>query len=165
MPRCQAGAARGWSGARHRPQRPQQQLPHQQPVAARGALQRQLGAGAVSRAFPSAARSILTEIYLCHACSYHEVEDGNARTGTTAPTRAACSRARSSTCSAGERWGARMHACTQRGGADIVGETQSVMLMNSAPAQKSVGRGRADTADLWWWAGRGGAMCLLILIY
>jgi hypothetical protein len=33
---------------------------------------------AVSRAFPSWDRSILTEIYLCHACSYHhEVEDGN----------------------------------------------------------------------------------------
>jgi hypothetical protein len=26
-------------------------------------------------------RSILTEIYLCHACSYHEIEDGNARAG------------------------------------------------------------------------------------
>jgi hypothetical protein len=26
----------------------------------------------VSRAFPSWNRSILTEIYLCHACSYHE---------------------------------------------------------------------------------------------
>jgi hypothetical protein len=35
----------------------------------------------VSRAFPSWNRSVLTEIYLCHACSYHEVEDGNARTG------------------------------------------------------------------------------------
>jgi hypothetical protein len=32
----------------------------------------------VSRAFPSWNRSILTEIYLCHACSYHEIEDGNA---------------------------------------------------------------------------------------
>jgi glycerol-3-phosphate acyltransferase PlsY len=32
----------------------------------------------VSRAFPSWDRSILTEIYLCHAFSYHEVEDGNA---------------------------------------------------------------------------------------
>jgi hypothetical protein len=36
----------------------------------------------VSRAFPSQNRSILTEIYLCHACSHHEIEDGNARTGT-----------------------------------------------------------------------------------
>jgi hypothetical protein len=35
----------------------------------------------VSRAFPSWKRSILTEIYLCHACSYHETEDGNARAG------------------------------------------------------------------------------------
>jgi hypothetical protein len=37
--------------------------------------------GEVSWAFPSWHRSILTEIYLCHACSYHEVEDGNARLG------------------------------------------------------------------------------------
>eukprot|EP01047_Picozoa_sp_COSAG01_P046042 COSAG01_NODE_4291_length_5167_cov_3.885556_2_plen_188_part_00 len=37
--------------------------------------------GVVSRAFPSWNRSILTEIYLCHACSYHEIGDGNARTG------------------------------------------------------------------------------------
>eukprot|EP01049_Picozoa_sp_SAG25_P003024 SAG25_NODE_165_length_13094_cov_31.386149_12_plen_337_part_00 len=36
---------------------------------------------AVSRAFPSWKRSILTEIYLCHACSYQEIEDGNARAG------------------------------------------------------------------------------------
>jgi hypothetical protein len=36
---------------------------------------------AVSPAFPSWKRSILTEIYLCHACSHHEVEDGNARAG------------------------------------------------------------------------------------
>jgi|EP01049_Picozoa_sp_SAG25_P007752 hypothetical protein len=35
----------------------------------------------VSRVFPSWARSILTEIYLGHACSYHEIEDGNARAG------------------------------------------------------------------------------------
>jgi hypothetical protein len=28
---------------------------------------------AVSRAFPSCTRSILTEIYLCHACSCHEI--------------------------------------------------------------------------------------------
>eukprot|EP01047_Picozoa_sp_COSAG01_P009519 COSAG01_NODE_392_length_17668_cov_5.382264_4_plen_95_part_00 len=30
---------------------------------------------------PSWNRCILTEIYLCHACSDHEIEDGNARTG------------------------------------------------------------------------------------
>ena len=36
---------------------------------------------AVSRAFPSCTRSILTEIYLCHACSCHEIEDANAWTG------------------------------------------------------------------------------------
>jgi hypothetical protein len=35
----------------------------------------------VSRVFPSWNRCILTEIYLCHACSYHEIEDENARTG------------------------------------------------------------------------------------
>ena len=38
-------------------------------------------AAAVSRAFPSWKQSILTEIYLCHACSDHEIEDGNARAG------------------------------------------------------------------------------------
>jgi hypothetical protein len=36
----------------------------------------------VGRAFPSWNRSILTEIYLCDACSDHEmIEDGNARAG------------------------------------------------------------------------------------
>eukprot|EP01047_Picozoa_sp_COSAG01_P065464 COSAG01_NODE_8849_length_2638_cov_1.501772_1_plen_78_part_10 len=35
----------------------------------------------MSRAFPSWKRSILAEIYLCHACSYHEIEVGNARAG------------------------------------------------------------------------------------
>jgi hypothetical protein len=35
----------------------------------------------VSRAFPSWKRSLLTEIYLCHACSDHEIEDGNAWAG------------------------------------------------------------------------------------
>eukprot|EP01047_Picozoa_sp_COSAG01_P077177 COSAG01_NODE_13806_length_1532_cov_5.242149_1_plen_365_part_00 len=39
----------------------------------------------VSWPFPSWNRSILTEIYLCHTCSYHEIEDGNGRAG-----RAAC---------------------------------------------------------------------------
>jgi hypothetical protein len=36
----------------------------------------------VSRPFPSWNRSILTEIYLCHACSHPEVEGGNARVGS-----------------------------------------------------------------------------------
>eukprot|EP01047_Picozoa_sp_COSAG01_P099097 COSAG01_NODE_29175_length_643_cov_1.343750_1_plen_178_part_10 len=36
----------------------------------------------VSRPFPSWNRSILTEIYRCHACSYHEIEDENGRAGT-----------------------------------------------------------------------------------
>jgi hypothetical protein len=40
--------------------------------------------GCVSRAFPSCARSILAEIYLRHACSCQEIEDGNARTGDRA---------------------------------------------------------------------------------
>eukprot|EP01047_Picozoa_sp_COSAG01_P023716 COSAG01_NODE_1443_length_10286_cov_7.093649_17_plen_89_part_00 len=35
-------------------------------------------------AFQSLTRSILTEIYLCHACSCQEIEDGNARAGTWA---------------------------------------------------------------------------------
>jgi hypothetical protein len=34
----------------------------------------------VSRAFPSWNRSILTEFYLCHACSDQEIEDGNMET-------------------------------------------------------------------------------------
>jgi hypothetical protein len=34
-----------------------------------------------SRAFPAGKRSILTEIYLCHACSYHDIEDGSASCG------------------------------------------------------------------------------------
>eukprot|EP01047_Picozoa_sp_COSAG01_P028947 COSAG01_NODE_1965_length_8779_cov_5.132604_13_plen_136_part_00 len=37
----------------------------------------------MSRAFPSWKQSILTEIFLCHACSYHETEDANARAGGT----------------------------------------------------------------------------------
>jgi hypothetical protein len=35
----------------------------------------------VSRAFPSWNRSILTDIYLCQACSDHAIEHGNARIG------------------------------------------------------------------------------------
>jgi hypothetical protein len=37
--------------------------------------------GPVSRAFLSWKRSILTEIHLCHACSYQEIEYENAREG------------------------------------------------------------------------------------
>jgi hypothetical protein len=40
----------------------------------------------VSRAFPSWNRSMLTEICLCHACSCHETEDGNAPTGSVQQT-------------------------------------------------------------------------------
>jgi hypothetical protein len=39
----------------------------------------------VSRAFPSYTRSILAEIYLCHPCSCHKIEDGNARTDWADP--------------------------------------------------------------------------------
>jgi hypothetical protein len=40
------------------------------------------GAHGVSRAFPSWNRSILAEIYLCHACSYQEIlRTEHARTG------------------------------------------------------------------------------------
>eukprot|EP01047_Picozoa_sp_COSAG01_P037344 COSAG01_NODE_2962_length_6786_cov_21.580544_3_plen_153_part_00 len=41
----------------------------------------------VSRPFPSWSRSILTEIYLCHACSCQQIniEGGNARTGGRRP--------------------------------------------------------------------------------
>jgi hypothetical protein len=35
----------------------------------------------VIRAFPSWNRSTLTEIYLCHACSDHEIEGGNGAPG------------------------------------------------------------------------------------
>ena len=31
-------------------------------------------------------RSVLTEIYVCHACSCHEIEDGNARAGVLLAT-------------------------------------------------------------------------------
>jgi hypothetical protein len=39
------------------------------------------GEGLVSWALPSLTRSTLTEIYLWHACCWHGIEDGNARTG------------------------------------------------------------------------------------
>jgi|EP01047_Picozoa_sp_COSAG01_P021296 hypothetical protein len=60
-----------------------------QGVALEGAVSSTLTTGgpcschqtAVSRAFPSWNRSVLTDIYLCHSCSYHEIEAGNARTG------------------------------------------------------------------------------------
>jgi hypothetical protein len=47
----------------------------------------------VSRAFPSWYRCILTEIYLCHACSCHGIEDGHARPGRSSRWR--CRRASS----------------------------------------------------------------------
>jgi hypothetical protein len=43
--------------------------------------------GHVSRAFPSWTRSMLTEIYLCHACSCHKIEDGNGRAGGASESR------------------------------------------------------------------------------
>jgi hypothetical protein len=54
-------------------------------VAAAAAAAAVLRAGTVSPAFPSWNRSILTEIYLCHACSYQSIEDGNAWAGGTSP--------------------------------------------------------------------------------
>jgi hypothetical protein len=47
-------------------------------------LPAQLVTPEASRPFPSRNRSILTEIYLCHACSYHAIEDGNGRPGERA---------------------------------------------------------------------------------
>jgi hypothetical protein len=44
----------------------------------------------VSGPCPSWNRSILTEIYLCHTCSYHEIDDGN---GAGAGQLGACARA------------------------------------------------------------------------
>jgi hypothetical protein len=41
--------------------------------------------GWVRRAFPSCTRSILTGVYLCHACSCQEIEGGNARAGGERP--------------------------------------------------------------------------------
>eukprot|EP01047_Picozoa_sp_COSAG01_P034914 COSAG01_NODE_2646_length_7319_cov_2.926316_2_plen_74_part_00 len=53
------------------------QLDQETPTTTRSGLE-----AIVSRAFiPSWNRSMLTEIYLCQACLYHEVEGGNARTG------------------------------------------------------------------------------------
>jgi hypothetical protein len=40
-----------------------------------------LGYALCAAAFPSCVRSILTEIYLCHACSCHEMLSGNAAAG------------------------------------------------------------------------------------
>jgi hypothetical protein len=39
----------------------------------------------VSRAFSSWNRSIVTGIYLCHACSYHEIDSGNVPAGPAHP--------------------------------------------------------------------------------
>jgi hypothetical protein len=57
----------------------------------------------VSWASPSWDRSILTEIYLCHACSYHEIEDGNARTGWRTSRRCAACRAPCAACTTSSR--------------------------------------------------------------
>jgi hypothetical protein len=42
------------------------------------ASSRAAGSPCLRRAFPSCTRSILTEMYLCHACPCQEIEDGNA---------------------------------------------------------------------------------------
>ena len=44
----------------------------------------------VGQPSPSWNRSILTEIYLCRACSYHEIEDGNGAPGGGAGAGGAC---------------------------------------------------------------------------
>eukprot|EP01047_Picozoa_sp_COSAG01_P003572 COSAG01_NODE_108_length_25947_cov_25.489593_13_plen_131_part_00 len=44
----------------------------------------------VSGAFPSRTTSILTDICRCHACSCHEIEDGDARAGATGARAAGC---------------------------------------------------------------------------
>jgi hypothetical protein len=50
-------------------------------MAASEATLAELCRAIVSRPFSSWNRPMLTEIYLCHACSYHEIEDGNGRAG------------------------------------------------------------------------------------
>jgi hypothetical protein len=57
------------------------------PVAGGGRGQSRAAAAAVGggkRGVSLFMRSMLTEIYLCPACSYHEIEDGNARAGRAA---------------------------------------------------------------------------------
>jgi hypothetical protein len=63
---------------------------HARPPSASTGLR---ASSSVSRACPSWDRSIVTEIYLCHACSCQETEDGNARAGSSpygGATRAPC---------------------------------------------------------------------------
>jgi hypothetical protein len=48
-------------------------------LAARAASAAEAEAAAVSRAVPSSARSVVTEIYLCHPCSCHEILRRNGR--------------------------------------------------------------------------------------
>jgi hypothetical protein len=50
-------------------------------LAERNDFQKGHGVSIVSGAFRFWMRSIWTEIYLCHACSCHEIEDRNARAG------------------------------------------------------------------------------------
>jgi hypothetical protein len=67
-------AAAGSSGRKATASRRARRQPPAQP----------LGSAAVSRPFPSWNRSILAEIYLCHACSNHDIEDGHGRAGARA---------------------------------------------------------------------------------
>jgi hypothetical protein len=57
------------------------------PMAAVQAALAEQEATRVSHAFPSCKRFTLAESYLGHACSCHESEDGNARTGGAASPR------------------------------------------------------------------------------
>jgi hypothetical protein len=64
------------------------QLVERAAAAHRAETRQPRAAPEVIRAFPSWKRSILTEIYLCDACSYHEIEDGNTRAGAGGHARA-----------------------------------------------------------------------------
>jgi hypothetical protein len=61
-------------------ERPLASLPPALPPLGAAGCQARLASisSVVSWAFPSCTRSILTEIYICHACSCQEIEDGNA---------------------------------------------------------------------------------------
>eukprot|EP01047_Picozoa_sp_COSAG01_P021951 COSAG01_NODE_1289_length_10885_cov_3.769331_16_plen_255_part_00 len=79
-------------------------------VAAAAAAAAVLRAGTVSWVFPSWNRSILTEIYICHACSYQKIEDGNAWAGGTSAWAVVGARGCAATkappqCVCGQRWG------------------------------------------------------------
>jgi hypothetical protein len=86
--RAHAARGRGGAGGTRRAGLPGRAAARSRPRAQASGGRR--GGGAwVSRAFPSWKRSILTEIYPCHACSDHVSEDANARAGSGLPARGA----------------------------------------------------------------------------